>query len=44
MLGYSDGVAVTRLPLAGHGAWAPSDCLSTLRAADSVVGWNHWQG
>ncbi len=47
MLGYSDGRAVTRLPLpellAGHGAVAPSDCLRTLRAADSVVEWNHRQ-
>jgi hypothetical protein len=47
MLGYTDGRAVTRLPLpellAGHGAVAPSDCLRTLRAADSVVEWNHRQ-
>ena len=39
---------VTRLPLpdllAGHEALAPSDCLSTLRAADSAVEWNHRQG
>jgi hypothetical protein len=42
----SRGSILPALPelLAGHGALAPSDCLSTLRAADSVVEWNHWQG
>ena len=47
MLGYSDGRAVTRVPLpellAGHDAVAKSDCLRTLRAAGSVVEWNHLQ-
>jgi PAS domain-containing protein len=48
MLGYSDARVVTRLPLpellAGHGGVPPSDCLSTLRAVDSAVEWNHRQG
>ena len=47
MLGYSDGRAITRVPLpellTGHDAVAKSDCLRTLRAAGSVVEWNRLQ-
>lgn len=48
MLGYLDGRTVTRLYLpdllTGHEAYAPVDCLNTLRTGDSAVEWNHSQG
>jgi PAS domain-containing protein len=48
MLGYANATTVTRvhLPsvLIGHEASTPSDCLHTLRTADSAVEWSHSQG
>jgi PAS domain-containing protein len=48
MLGYINATTVARLPLPsvliGHEALTPSDCLRTLRTADSAVEWIHSQG
>jgi PAS domain-containing protein len=48
MLGYADAGLVTRLRLpellAGLSHRSPSECVGTLRSAESIVSWNHAQG
>lgn len=48
MLGYTDAETVTRLLLpellVGHSDRSRSDCVASLRAAESPLSWNHADG
>jgi PAS domain-containing protein len=48
MLGYVDGQALTQVQLpellVGHAMRTPAGCLATLRAAEPMVEWTHFEG
>jgi hypothetical protein len=48
LLGCSDADSMTRLRLpellVGHADRSPSDCVASLRNAESTVSWHHFEG